>query len=145
MFKPKTAETPEEYIDQIPQPRKAEIIQLDNLIKKHAQGLDREMYHNIIGYGKFHYKSKSGREGDWFALGLASQKNYISVYCCISDGKHYIAEKYKDKLPNTSIGKSCIRFSKLEKIDLKELENAIKETVAEFEKQSKSGKFKGYS
>lgn len=137
MFKPKSAETPEGYIDQIPEPRKSEIVKLDKLIRKLTKGLDRKMYHNIIGYGKFHYKTKSGREGDWFAIGLASQKNYISVYCCLVDGDKYIAEKYKDKLPNANIGKSCIKFNKLEKIDIKELEKVIKETVKEFKKNKR--------
>jgi hypothetical protein len=60
-------------------------------------------------------------------VGLASQKNYISVYVCASDGKQYVAEKYKHKLPKASIGKSCIRFKKVSDIDLTVLREVIEE------------------
>src|SRR5687767_5953022 len=96
MFKPTEAKTPQEYIDLIEDPeRKAEITKLDKLIKKAVPGLDEFIIAGMIGYGKFHYKSKSGREGDWSMIALASQKNYISVYVCGTDGEKYITEDYK--------------------------------------------------
>ena len=61
-------------------------------------------------------------------IGLANQKNYISLYACLSDGKQYVAEKYKRKLPKSDIGKSCIRFKNLEDIDLTIIKNILKET-----------------
>jgi hypothetical protein len=88
----------------------------------------------MIGYGSFHYKSVSGREGDWCNVALASQKNYISVYICASDGKEYVAEKYKEALPKANIGRSCIRFKKTEDIDLEILKKALIEGVKTSEK-----------
>lgn len=130
MFKPTEAKTPEEYIDLVQDPdRKAEIIKLDALIKKVMPGSEPFILAGMIGYGKFHYKSKSGREGDWSIIALASQKNYISVYVCGTDGEKYVAEQYKDKLPKASIGKSCIRFKKTADVDLKVLEEVIKKGV----------------
>ena len=82
MFKTTTAETPEEYIDLIEEPRKSEIKKLHEFIKKTLPNVKPYIETGMIGYGKFHYKSKSGREGDWALIGLASQKNYISVYVC---------------------------------------------------------------
>ena len=83
----------------------------------------------MIGYGSFHYKTKSGREGDWPVLSLASQKNYISVYLCsVKDGK-YVAESYGKKFGKVSVGKSCIRFKKLEDVKLDVLKEAIEEGV----------------
>ena len=92
------------------------------------------MISGMMGYGKFHYKSSSGREGDWCVIGLASQKNYISVYLCAPDEKGYLAEQNKARFPKASIGKSCIRFKKSSDIDLKVLAELIKkseETVAQ--------------
>jgi hypothetical protein len=77
MFKPVKAKTIDEYIDSIEEPRKSEILKLDKFIKEAAPGLKPHFAYNMLGYGSFHYKSKSGREGDWPVISLASQKNYI--------------------------------------------------------------------
>ena len=130
MFKTTTAETPEEYIDLIEEPRKSEIKKLHEFIKKTLPNVKPYIETGMIGYGKFHYKSKSGREGDWALIGLASQKNYISVYVCAADGKEYVAEKYKKDLPKASIGKSCIRFKKTDDINL----DVFKKILLEAEK-----------
>jgi hypothetical protein len=142
MFKPTEAKTPDEYIDLVQDPeRKAEIIKLDKLIMKAVPSLDRFIIAGMIGYGKFHYKSKSGREGDWSMIALASQKNYISVYVCGTDGEKYVAEDYKSKLPKANIGKSCIRFKRTSDVDLDILEEVIKKGV----QVMKDGKSSVYS
>lgn len=129
MFKPTTAKTPEEYISMIAEPRRSQIQELHEFIKKLLPNLKPFIMSGMIGYGHYHYKSKSGREGDWMVIALASQKNYISVYACASYGKQYVPEKYKDKLPKASIGRSCIRFKKVEDIDLNTLKEIILKSV----------------
>lgn len=129
MFKPTSATTIKEYIDLIPEPRKSEIKKLDEFIKKTVPTLKPVFAINMLGYGMFHYKSKSGREGDWPIIALASQKNYISVYvCAVENGKH-VAESYKKELPKASIGKSCIRFKKVENIDLGVLKTILQKAA----------------
>lgn len=129
MFKPSEAKSIGGYIDLIDEPRKSEIKKMFDFIKKTVPNLKPHFAINMIGFGEFHYKSKSGREGDWPVISLASQKNYISVYVCSVRNGKYVAEMYKDKLPNASIGKSCIRFKKIEDIDLKVLERILKEAA----------------
>lgn len=63
---------------------------------------------------------------DWPIVALASQKNYVSLYVCAIEDGEYLAEKYKSKLGTVSVGKSCIRFKKLEDLNLPELEQVIK-------------------
>ena len=126
MFKPVAATNVKEYIESISEPRRSEVVILDKLIQKTVPKLKPYFAYNMIGYGSFHYKSKSGREGDWPIISLASQKNYISLYvCAIKDGK-YLAEQNKDKFPKASTGKSCIRFKKLDDINLEALGKIIK-------------------
>lgn len=127
MFKPTTAKTPQEYLDLILEPRRSEIIELHEFIKKTAPKLKPYIQTGMIGYGKFHYKSKSGREGDWPLIALASQKNYISIYICAAKDGKYLAESRKDDFPKANIGKSCIRFRKVEDIDLSKLAKIIKD------------------
>lgn len=117
MFKPTLAKTPEEYIAMIDQPRKGEIQQLHDLIQKAVPQFKPYIQSGMIGYGSYHYKYASGREGDWAIIGLASQKNYISVYVmCVIEGQ-YLTEQYKDTLPKANIGKSCIRFKRVADVD----------------------------
>ena len=97
------------------------------------------MKFGMLGYGTYHYKYASGRQGDWMVIGLANQKNYISLYSCLSDGKKYVAEKYKEGLPKANIGKSCIRFRKLEDIDLNVIRQILLETSILANKQKIQG------
>lgn len=129
MFKPTTARTPEEYISLIDSPRKEEIVKLDKFIKKLVPQFKPKLYGSIIGYGNYHYKSKSGREGDWMIIGLASQKNYISIYACATKNGKYIAEENKDKLGKVSVGRSCIRFKNTNDVDMDTLKKVILESV----------------
>jgi len=117
MFKSTSAKTPKEYIDQLIEPRKSEIEKVDVFIRKTVPKLKPFIISGMIGYGAYHYKYPSGREGDWAVVLLASQKNYISIYACGMSGEEYVAEKYKKELPKASIGKSCIRFKKFEDLD----------------------------
>ncbi len=126
MFKTTSASTPEEYLTSILEPRQHEVRVIHELIQKNLPQLTPHIMSGMIGYGTYHYRYPSGKEGEWSLIALASQKNYISVYiCCVDEGK-YIAEEYKEKLPKANIGKSCIRFEKIEDIDLSVLTDIIK-------------------
>lgn len=126
MFKPTSAKSPEEYIAAIPEPRRSDIKLVDTLIREAVPSLKPHILSGMIGYGTYHYRYASGREGDWSLIALASQKNYISVYICAIESGKYLAEEYKEKLPKASIGKSCIRFKKLADIDFSVLTEIIK-------------------
>ena len=73
-------ETPEEYIAALDEPRKSEIQRIHDLIRETVPDLEPHIRSKMIGYGTYHYKYASGREGDWFKIGLASNKNYISIF-----------------------------------------------------------------
>ena len=126
MFKSTSAMTPEEYIAAIAEPRREDIQKIHELIQKTVPSLTPHILSGMIGYGTYHYRYASGKEGDWSLICLASQKNYISIYICSMQNGTYLAEGYKDKLPKASIGKSCIRFKTLEDIDPSLLTEIIK-------------------
>lgn len=126
MFKPTDATSVKDYLNKIDEPRKSEVKKVHEFIRKTLPKMKPELYGSIIGYGRYKYKSKSS-EGEWFTVGLASQKNYISVYVCSTtkDKHEYLAEKHKSWFPKASIGKSCIRFKKFDDIDFKKLEKIL--------------------
>jgi hypothetical protein len=128
MYGQSKAKTAKQYIAELDEPRKSEIAALDKLIQK-ATGLKPFMMGGILAYGPYHYVYASGREGDWAAVALASQKNYISLYACMAynGNKGYVAESYKPRLPKANIGKSCVRFKRLSDVDPKALAALLKE------------------
>lgn len=129
MFKGVKAKTVKEYLDNVPAERKDTINFLHQFIQKSAPSLKPHFAYNMLGYGSFKYKNYKKQEMDWPIVALANQKNYISVYVCSVDDGEYIAEKNKEMLGKVSVGKSCIRFKKLEDVNLDELKKVIKLAV----------------
>ncbi len=72
----------------------------------------------MLGYGSYHYRYATGREGDAFAIGLANQKQYVSLYLNATVDGAYLAETNAGRLGKVSVGKSCVRFKKLDDLDL---------------------------
>lgn len=72
----------------------------------------------LIGYGKYHYKSASGREGDWFTIGLVSGKSGYALHICVGGEGGYLVEQNAAKLGKVKTGRSCINFKKLEDLNL---------------------------
>ena len=105
--------TPAEYIAAVDDERRSDIEALDALIRRHAPTLEPVISGGMLGYGPFHHRSASGREGDACTLSVASNASYISLYCFAADAEGYVAERYVDRLPKASIGKSCVRFKRL--------------------------------
>lgn len=129
MFKPTKAKTTKEYIAALTPERKKIILAIDKLIKKTSPALKSHFAYNMPGYGSFKYKNYQKKIIDWPVVSLASQKNYVSLYVCALDGKEYLAEKYKKELGKVSVGKSCIRFKKLEDLNLPVLKKIIKQAA----------------
>ncbi len=126
MFKPVKAKTVEEYLKAVP-PERTEAVQfLHNFIQKIAPSLKAHFAYNMLGYGSFKYKNSKKEMLDWPVISLANQKNYISLYVCAVKNGEYLAEKNKADLGKVSVGKSCIRFKKLEDLNLKGLEKVLK-------------------
>ena len=127
MIEPTKAKTVTALLASIDEPRRAEVKALHALIRKAVPKLEPYLLGNMVGYGRYAYRYATGRTGEWCVIGLASQKNYISVYVCASEGGQYVAEKNRALLPKASIGKSCIRFKRLSDVDEQALARVIQE------------------
>lgn len=129
MFKPTKAKDRASYFSAIDEPRKSQILALDAFIQKTVPSLTPNFLYNMLGYGTFKYLNYKKENIDWPVIALASQKNYISLYvCCITDGV-YLAEKSKSELGKVSVGKSCIRFKKLEDLNMVAVAKLLKEAA----------------
>ncbi len=102
-------------------------------IMKEATGEEPKMWGpSIVGFGKYHYKYESGREGNWFLTGFSPRKQKISVY--IMPG----FERFNDLIAHLgkhSTGKSCLYFKKLTDIDCNILSQLIRESVEYMKKK----------
>ncbi|PXY33058.1 hypothetical protein BAY59_08025 [Prauserella coralliicola] len=125
------AATHDEYIDGLPEPRRADVRALHELVRAAAPELVPTMAFGMPGYGTYHYRYASGREGDWALVSIASNKNYISFYVTAVTGDGYLAESYRDRLPKASIGKSCIRFKRLSDVDSGVLAEIVRRAAAD--------------
>ncbi len=125
MFKAVKAKTSQEYVDALPEDRRQILKFLDTFIQKNAPSLNPNFLYNMPGYGSFPYKNYKNEQIEWPTIAIASQKNYISMYICSVDIHGYIAEQYKNELGKVSVGKSCIRFKKLEDLNLVMLKKVI--------------------
>jgi hypothetical protein len=116
------APTPDEFLAALPADRRATMMTMHKAIRKAAPKLAPAVMSGmgaspIIGYGKYRYKSASGREGEWFLIGLAAGKSNYSLHICVGDKDGYLVERNAAKLGKVKTGRSCINFKKLE--DLK--------------------------
>lgn len=112
------AATHDEYIERLDEPRRSDLRALHELIRATVPQLEPTMEFGMLGYGKYHYRYASGREGDSAVVALASNKSYISLYVQANlPGGTSVAESYADRLPEASIGRSCIRFKRVSDLD----------------------------
>lgn len=129
MFKPTTAKSIAEYFSNLPDERRPLISDLHNFIQKTVPGLRPYFANNMIGYGSFKYLNYKKQTVDWPIIALANQKNYVSIYVCAVEGRQYMAEKYKDNLGKVQVGRSCIRFKKLNDVNLPVLARVLREAA----------------
>jgi len=125
--KPKEGDSLEKYLQTVDDVRKPEIETLHNLIRKAVPQLAPSYGSTMIGFGSYHYKYASGREGDAPIIALSSRKNYISLYVLAACNGMYVAETFKPRLPKAKIGKSCVTFKKLADVDLTTITELVKE------------------
>ncbi len=85
----------------------------------------------MVGFGSYHYKYASGREGDWFLTGFSPRKNDLTVY--IMNGFSAYPELMA-KLGMHRTGKSCLYIKKLEDIDLTILKKLIRSSLIDMRK-----------
>jgi hypothetical protein len=100
-----------------------------------APGIDRQLVPagggSMLGYGLMPYRPRSARETTMTPLiSLAAQKRHLSLYVfAVVDGA-YLAESRADRLGTASCGKSCIRFTSLDRVDTGELSALLRDAVA---------------
>lgn len=86
-----------------------------------------KLANGIVGFGDYHYKYESGREGDFFRVGFASRAQNIAIY--IMPGYQDFSEELS-RLGLHKMGKSCLYIKRLSDVDESVLEEIITKGLA---------------
>ena len=123
----------QDYCRSLEPETRAVIIRLDAMIRSWQPDLPttiwQSMGYPIIGYGKATYQS-SGREREWFIIGLAAHRSYFSLYIWGIWKGRYLLEAYSGRLGQVKIGKACLNFKTIADLNLTEIRAAIDKAVA---------------
>lgn len=123
-----SADSLEAYLAFDPE-RTAELEAVHALMRKAAPGLKRHfhagtpageagMRMKMIGYGRFEYAIKSGKTTSWPVIGVALQKNYVSVYVAVTRGGKPLVSCYAAELGALRNGNNNFSFEQFS--DLKQ-------------------------
>ena len=112
--------------------RRSDCVALTKLMTK-ITGQGATMWGNsIVGFGSYHYRYDSGREGDACATGFSARKSDISVYLSASGERQ---EKLLAQLGRHKMGKACLSIRRLSEVDVNVLEQLVVDSVAEIKRR----------
>ena len=92
---------------------------------------------SIVGFGTYHYKYASGREGDWPLTSFSPRKNDLTLYIMGGFGRY---EPLMSRLGKYKNGKACLYIKKLADIDLAVLKELVKASVEHVARSHSSGR-----
>ncbi|MDA0978347.1 MAG: DUF1801 domain-containing protein [Proteobacteria bacterium] len=126
-----TSISPGAFLKAVADPQQRKDTQVLHRMMREITGKRAKMWgDSIVGYGSYHYRYDSGREGDFLLTGFSPRKQNISVY--IMPGFSAYAGLMK-KLGRHKTGKSCLYIKTLEDIDLDVLRQLIKQSVSDMQ------------
>jgi len=121
--------TPKEYLDSLPEDRNEAVTELRKVILKNLpKGFEECMSYGMVGYVVPHSKYPNGYHCDPKLplpfMAIASQKNFVALYHMGIYADQKLLQWFTDEFPKHSkakldMGKSCVRFKKLDQIPYK--------------------------
>lgn len=122
-----TADTLQAYLEFDPE-RKRDLTELHKLVVSAAPALKRYFHRGtppgeagmrmkMIGYGQFRYAVKSGKSTDWPVIGVALQKNYISVYVAVTRQGAPVVSLYAGQLGERRMGGNNFSFERFDDLE----------------------------
>lgn len=123
-----TSQTPRAYLATVtPEQRRKDGLRLLKFFND-VTGLRPKMWGpSIIGYGRYHYKYDSGREGEFFLTGFSPRKTALTIY--VMPGYRDMAAKLRRLGPHKT-GKSCLYIKAFDDVNSDVLEEIILDGLA---------------
>lgn len=111
--------------------RREDCIRLSSLMEQLTGARPQMWGDSIVGFGDYHYRYASGREGDWFLVGFSPRKKYLSIYIM---GYLEFFQDILDRLGKYRNGKGCLYINSLEDIDTEVLKELIRTSIERLKK-----------
>ena len=123
-------EAVEAHLDGLPEPRRSQMRHLHEVLLEAMPGVDVRMWDYggpLIGYGTYAYSNSRGPAGDWFSVGLASRKAYISLFSMALRDGDYLVNAVHDRFPGAKLGRSCLNIGRPDAVD----DDAVRDLATE--------------
>ncbi len=114
--------------------KRAECFEIFKMMKQVTKEEPKMWGASIVGFGSYHYKGASGREGDWFITGFSPRKQNLTLYLNHGFDVH---EDLLKKLGKYKTGMGCLYVKKLNDVDKKVLKELVTESVKRMKMLSK--------
>ena len=111
--------------------KREDCFKIVDIMKKAAKAEPQMWGTSIVGFGSYHYKYASGREGDWFLVGFSPRKQNLTLYIMSGFDEYNSLLK---KLGKHATGKSCLYIKRLEDVDMKVLKELVTRSVKHMQK-----------
>ena len=123
----KSAASVKEYLDVIDdEQQKKDCLEISRMMQCITGKKPRMWGTSIIGFGSYHYRYASGREGDWPLCGFSPRKQALSLYIMSGFGDY---EELMVRLGKHKTGKSCLYIKKPDDVDREVLKQVISRSV----------------
>ena len=131
-----TNQNVKEFLNQIQEPeRRADCFEIVKIMEKITGEKPTMWGPSIVGFGSYHYKYASGREGDWPMTGFSPRKKDLTLYIMMGFEKH---ADLMEKLGKHSTSKSCLYIKRLSDIHLPTLKKLVKVSLKDLKEYIKS-------
>lgn len=120
------------YLDSVDEKRRADCRELVEMMSKITKAEPKMWGPSIVGFGSYHYKYDSGREGEFMLTGFAARKNALTLYVMTGFDS---APELMEKLGTYKTGKSCLYIKRLDEIHRPTLRQLIRRSVSAMKKK----------
>jgi Domain of unknown function (DU1801) len=113
-----------EFLNSVADEQKRKDCKAISKLMKEVTGTPAKMWgDSMVGFGSYHYKYDSGREGDFFLTGFSPRKQNLTIYIMAGFERY---PKLVKKLGKCKTSKSCLYIKRLEDLDLDVLRELVK-------------------
>ncbi|MDE0128818.1 MAG: DUF1801 domain-containing protein [Gammaproteobacteria bacterium] len=115
------------FLDAVENERRREDARTVKAMMERITGWEPRMWGpSIVGFGEYHYRYESGREGDFLITGFSPRKKALTIYIMPGFARY---DALMARLGKFRTGRSCLYINKLDDVDLSVLEELIASSV----------------
>jgi len=117
------------FVNSLPEARRADVRALVKLMQSVSRQKPAMWGPSIIGFGSYHYRYESGREGDMPLLCFSPRKSSNVLYICLTD------KALAEKLGKHTVSGGCLHIKKLSDVDPAILKTIVVNSYAKLRAQ----------